>query len=137
MILNIKKLKIMENISDEIKKMNDKELELFVRKRLEFDYHIYDSLLHDCDSNKRPHHRFDMTGYGDECGSCNIHNTMFIVCLLLHELRLLNRLAKGVISPFQKRHKSVAKALRKRHETEIRNMDLFCGGALSLVHTCT
>lgn len=60
---------------DIIKNMSSVELELFIRKRLQYDQHQRSEFRPDENqSSKNQHRRFDMSGYGDDNNSCYIHN---------------------------------------------------------------
>lgn len=62
-----------EKLSEKIEKMNDQELESFVRERLKFNRHELEGLK----IAGEPHRRFDMSGYGEN-GSCHIYNTSIL-----------------------------------------------------------
>lgn len=80
-------------ISQDIKKMNDEQLQSFVRKRLEYNGHQLDELRGLVFHNENPHRRFDMSGYGDGKGSCVRHNTdilnLFSDCGIYNQIQYL------------------------------------------------
>ena len=64
----------MKDVSKSVSKMTDEQLEEFVRGRLAYGRHA----LSETRSEEKPHKRFDMSGYGDRCGSCQLHNTAIL-----------------------------------------------------------
>lgn len=78
---------------DLIKKMNDAELELFIRNRLKYDNHQLAELrLENMDERSAQHRRFDMSGSGQD-NSCYIHNfnilNLFRDCGIYDKVRYL------------------------------------------------
>ena len=63
----------MKDLSQTIKDMPIEQVRDLVRDRLQFDNHEIGQ-LRIMQEGYLPHKRFDMSGYGDGCGSCVVHN---------------------------------------------------------------
>ncbi len=66
----------MENLDvEDLRKMDEKAIKAFIRKRLAFEEGVLSSLRHCYQSNdKLEHKRFEMSGYEAKVGACTVWN---------------------------------------------------------------